>query len=66
MAHDDSPQLLTVQEVAQRLRVTEHSLYSWIRRGLVPGVVRLGRSIRLRSAEVDRWIDAGGIVGGAA
>ena len=39
--------VLTVDEAAELLRVDRKTVYESIRRGELPGVVRLGRSIRI-------------------
>ena len=41
------PMVLTVDEAAELLRVDRKTVYESIRRGELPGVVRLGRSIRI-------------------
>ncbi len=47
--------LLTVADVAQRLRVTEQTVRNWIARGLLP-YVRVGqRRIRIRRSDFDRF-----------
>ena len=41
------PQALTVDEAARLLRVNRKTLYDAVRDGRVPGVIRMGRSIRI-------------------
>ena len=49
------PAVLTVDEAAAILRVDRKSIYESIRRGELPGVVRVGRVIRIsRTALVQR------------
>ncbi|NPC50965.1 DNA-binding protein [Corallococcus sp. AB032C] len=45
-----APDFLTVDEAAELLRVNRKTLYEAIRLGQVPGVVRLGRCVRLSRA----------------
>jgi excisionase family DNA binding protein len=50
------PPALTVDEAARLLRVNRKTLYDAVRDGRVPGVVRMGRSIRIgRDALLD-WL----------
>jgi excisionase family DNA binding protein len=53
-------QLATIPEVAEELGIPVGSAYDLAREGRLPGVVRLGRRIRIRRDELDRWIAAGG------
>jgi excisionase family DNA binding protein len=43
-----SIEFLTVDEAAELLRVNRKSLYQAIERGEIPGVIRIGRTIRIR------------------
>jgi excisionase family DNA binding protein len=52
--------LLTVPQLASQLGVSLPRAYELCRLGLIPGVVRLGRQIRLDSRLVDDWIGTGG------
>ncbi|MBK9519109.1 MAG: helix-turn-helix domain-containing protein [Anaeromyxobacter sp.] len=50
------PPALTVDEAARLLRVNRKTLYDAVRDGRVPGVVRMGRTIRIgRDALLD-WL----------
>lgn len=50
------PSALTVDEAARLLRVNRKTLYDAVREGRVPGVVRMGRTIRIgRDALLD-WL----------
>ena len=42
------PCLLTVDEVADLLRISRDAAYQRIARGQLPGVCRLGKSVRVR------------------
>jgi len=49
-------QVLTVDQAARLLRVNRKTLYEAVRAGEVPGVVRVGRSIRIgREALFAGW-----------
>ena len=45
-----APEFLTVEEAAALLRVNRKTLYESIRLGQVPGVVRIGKALRIRRA----------------
>lgn len=54
--------MMTVAELAVRLRMSVHGVGNAIRRGEIPGVVRVGRRIRISRRVVERWLhgDEGG------
>jgi excisionase family DNA binding protein len=54
------PPVLTVDEAAQLLRVNRKTLYDAVRAGEVPGVVRVGRSIRIGRDALLRWMEGNG------
>lgn len=54
------PPVLTVDEAARLLRVNRKTLYDAVRAGAVPGVVRLGRSIRIGRDALLRWMQGNG------
>ena len=56
----DPGEVMTVEEFAIRTRIGRRLAYEAIRRGEVPGVIRIGRTIRISVAVWERWI-AGGI-----
>lgn len=49
---EKAPELLTPDDVAELLRTTKENVYTMAQRGQLPGVVRLGRRILFRSAEL--------------
>lgn len=51
------PPVLTIDEAARLLRVNRKTLYDAVRAGEVPGVVRLGRSIRIGRDALLRWME---------
>ena len=53
------PPVLTMDELAELLRVDRKTAYAAVMRGEVPGVRRLGRCIRISRAAVMRWLADG-------
>jgi excisionase family DNA binding protein len=51
------PSLLTAQEVAKILRTTRKAVYKMAERGLLPGVIRIGRRLLVRSDLLLDWLD---------
>lgn len=49
--------LMTMQEVAEYLQCSVSTVRRWVGRGKVPHY-RMGKMIRFRRAELDRWLDA--------
>lgn len=50
-------ELLTIDEVSEWLRVPKQTLYGWRRDGVGPRASRVGRHLRYRVADVERWLD---------
>lgn len=53
------PQVLTVEEVADLMRVDRKTAYAAIAEGGVPGVRRIGRCIRVSRDVLLRWLEEG-------
>ena len=49
-------ELLTVQDIVKNLRVSKDTVYNWINKAGLP-VIRIGRVIRIRKVELDKWIE---------
>jgi len=49
-------ELMTVEEVARYLRVTEKTIYRLLKRGDITAA-RIGRSWRFKRASIDEWLD---------
>lgn len=49
--------LMTMQEVAEYLQCSLSTVRRWVGRGTVPHY-RMGKLVRFRRAELDRWLDA--------
>lgn len=59
MEQVETPQMLKVGDVARRLGFARQTTYLKLKRGEIPSV-RVGRSIRVDPAELERWIREGG------
>jgi excisionase family DNA binding protein len=53
--NESRSQFVTVAEVAQMLRVSNMTVYRLVQSGQLPAV-RIGRSYRIRSDDVDRYL----------
>ena len=54
---DGHPLLLTVDEAAALLRTTRKAVYAMVERSQVPGVIRIGRRVLFRAADLLHWLD---------
>jgi excisionase family DNA binding protein len=52
-------EVLTAEEAAAILRVNVKTVYGLIREQALPGVIRLGRSVRISRASLVSWIASG-------
>ncbi len=52
----DVAEIMTVEEVARYLRVSERTAYDWANSGELPGG-KLGTTWRFKRSEVERWVD---------
>ncbi|MBL9106478.1 MAG: helix-turn-helix domain-containing protein [Myxococcales bacterium] len=50
--------MLTVRELALLLATSSAGVYSRVARGQVPGVLRIGRSIRFDPRVIAQWLSA--------
>ena len=51
------PVLMTVNDVADLLRTTDRAIYAMIERRQLPGIVRIGRRVLFRSADLLNWLN---------
>jgi excisionase family DNA binding protein len=47
---------LKPDEVADLLRTSRKAIYAMVERGLIPGVVRLGRRVLIRNTDLLEWL----------
>lgn len=57
------PKLMSAFEVAERLGIATQRTYDLIRAGMLPGAVKIGRTVRVDPRALERWILDGGCVG---
>jgi excisionase family DNA binding protein len=50
--------LMTIDELAAYLQVSDQTIYQWRRRGAGPRGFRVGRYVRFRREDVDAWLDS--------
>lgn len=51
------PMLLTVDDTAQLLRTTNRAIYAMIERRQLPGIIRIGRRVLFRTADLLDWLN---------
>lgn len=54
---DQSSELLTVDELADYLKVPKGTVYAWRARQYGPPATKLGKQLRYQWADVQRWLD---------
>ena len=52
----DEHEILTIEEVAQYLRISERTAYDWANKGTIP-CGKLGTAWRFKRSEIERWVD---------
>ncbi len=59
MSIDAALVLISAEELAKLMRVSERTLWRLLSAGKVPQPLRIGRSTRWRLAEIREWIETG-------
>jgi excisionase family DNA binding protein len=49
--------LLTLQQVAQRLQISETTLYKLARKGKIPAI-KVGNQWRFKKEDIDKWLES--------
>lgn len=49
--------LMTMAELAAYLGVPQRTLYQWRTRGVGPVGMKIGRHVRYRRGDVEKWLD---------
>ena len=63
MSTDTATQLITAEELAKLMQVSERTLWRLLSSGKLPKPLRFGRNTRWRLADVNDWIQRGCPVG---
>jgi excisionase family DNA binding protein len=50
-------QLMTTVELADYLEIPIATLYSWRTKGEGPPAIKVGRHLRYRASDVERWLE---------
>ena len=49
--------ILTIEEVADYLRVKKRTVYDWAKKGKIPAIKTVGQW-RFRKEKIDQWLEA--------
>ncbi|MCX7826514.1 MAG: helix-turn-helix domain-containing protein [Verrucomicrobiae bacterium] len=49
-------EIMTLQEVAEYLKLSERTIYGYAQRGVLPGI-KIGSAWRFRKTDLDAWIE---------
>jgi excisionase family DNA binding protein len=49
-------EILTLQELAELLKLSERTIYNYAQRGVIPGI-KIGAAWRFRKGDVDQWLE---------
>jgi excisionase family DNA binding protein len=52
------PELMSITECAHELRIARSRAYAMAAAGELPGVIRIGRSVRVSRRRLEAWIDS--------
>ena len=50
-------QLMTIEEVAEYLRVKKRTIYEWLKNGKIPAIKAVGQW-RFKKEKIDAWLDS--------
>jgi excisionase family DNA binding protein len=51
------PALMTMEEVADYLRVKKRTVYEWVKNGKIPAIKAVGQW-RFKKIQIDRWLES--------
>jgi len=52
----DKPEIMTLEEVAEYLRISERTVYDWAQKGEIP-CGKLGTAWRFKRSDIEAWVD---------
>jgi len=61
MTIEDLPPIMSVEQFALWMHIARQSAYKAVRSGQVPGVVRIGKTLRIYRDAVIRWVEQGNV-----
>ncbi len=61
MIPDSFPPFLSVDQLAEVLKINRKTVYAAIERGEIPGVRRIGNTIRIARSAIEEWFKSGQI-----
>lgn len=50
-------ELMTIEEIADYLRVKKRTVYEWLKRGKIPAIKTVGQW-RFKKKQIDAWLDS--------
>ncbi len=51
-----SNELMTIEEVAEYLRVKKRTIYEWVKNGKIPAIKAVGQW-RFKKGQIDSWLE---------
>lgn len=57
---DGLPHYLKAEEAARLIRTSQKAIYAMVERGQLPGIVRVGRRVLIRTEDLIGWLDQQG------
>jgi PTS system nitrogen regulatory IIA component len=56
LQEEEMNDIMTIEEVAEYLRVSERTVYDWVQKGEIPGG-KIGTSWRFKRSEIENWVN---------
>ena len=52
----DDRELMTIEEIADYLRVKKRTVYEWLKKGKIPAIKAVGQW-RFKKTQIDNWLE---------